>query len=279
MHLMGRDGREVGNYLVKLKSTHVLSIILAILMAGASLGGLFLANLYRDKNDFIMTAWYRNDLVTLIVALPLFLGALFFNIKGSQRGMLIWLGMLDFIIYNFAFYLFGAAFNWFFPVYVTLFTLATFTIVFGMIEVDIKNIKHNITNRFSFRRVSVFMFLLASILGAAWIGQWINFVLTDKLPQIIDQTGGTNNLVAALDLSFVVPIVLLSGVWLWQRRPWGYVLAVVCNVKGAVYTVVLIIGAFIQAQSEVKGALDLVFLWIFIFLGCLLSSMYLLKKA
>lgn len=263
--------------MVKFKSTYVLSTIIAILTAGASFGGLFIDNLYRDETNFVLTAWYGNDLVTLIVALPLFLGALFFNMRGSQRGQLIWLGMLDFIIYNFAFYLFGAAFNWFFPVYVALFTLAAFTLIFGMIEVDIKQIKHR-TDKLSFRRVSVYMFFWASILSAAWIGQWVDFVLTGKLPQIIVETGGLNNLVAALDLSFVVPVVFLSGIWLWQHRPWGYVLAVVCNVKGAVYTVVLIAGSIIQAQFGVKGALDLVFLWIFLCLGCLLSLVYLLKK-
>ena len=263
---------------MKSKSTFVLSLIIAVLTTVASLGGLFIHNLYRDYSNFVITAWYANDLVTLIIALPLLLGVVVFKMKGSERSHLIWLGMIDFIIYNFAFYLFGAAFNWFFPIYVALFTLGIFTLIFGMIETDIERVKCRISYR-SYKSVSVYMFFWAIILGVAWIGQWANFVFTDTLPQIIVQTGGANNLVAALDLSLVVPIVLLSGIWLWQYRPWGYVLAVMSNVKGAVYTVVLIVGSFVQAQSGVEGALDLVFLWIFIFLGCLLSSMYLLKKS
>lgn len=263
---------------MKFKVTYILSVIIAVLTFVVSFGGLFIDNVYRDKSIFILTAWYGNDLVTIIVALPLLLGALFFNMKGSQRGKLIWLGMLDYILYNFAFYLFGAAFNCFFPIYVALFTLAIFTLIFGIIEVDIDSIKNLIAGKQYLKWVSIYMFFWAGILGVAWIGQWFNFVITGRLPQIIVDTGGSNNLVAALDLSFVVPIVLLSGIWLWQRRPWGFILAVISNVKGAVYTVVLIVGSIIQAGSGVKNALDLALLWIFLCLGCLLSLIYLLKN-
>lgn len=262
---------------MKFKSTYILSIIIALLTLFVSVGGLFIDNLYRD-NNFVLTAWYGNDLVTLIVAIPLLLGSLFFYMRGSQRGKLIWLGMLSYIIYNFAFYLFGTAFNWFFPIYVALFTLAIFTFIFGMIEVDIESIEGFFANKLYLKWVSIYMFLWAGILGIAWIGQWCSFVMTGRIPQIIIDTGSSNNLVAALDLSFVVPIVLLSAIWLWRHRPWGFVLAVVSNVKGLVYTVVLIVGSFIQAQSGVKGALDLIFLWLFFCVGCLLSLMYLLKN-
>ena len=44
--------------------------------------------------------------------------------SGSPRAGLVWLGMLGFVAYNDAFYLFGAALNTFFPIYVVLFVLA-----------------------------------------------------------------------------------------------------------------------------------------------------------
>ena len=262
---------------MKSKATIALSLLIIFLTAVASIGGLFIHHLYRDHTNFVLSAWYANDLVTLIVAFPLLSGALFFKYKGSERSHLVWLGMIYFILYNFAYYLFGAAFNWFFPIYVALFTLAGFTLIFGMIETDIKKIESRIGTR-SYRMASIYMFFWTFILSIAWIGQWLNFVLTDTLPQLIVQTGGPSNLVAALDLCFVVPLALLSGVWLWQSRPWGYVLAIISNVKGTVYTIVLITGSIIQERSGVEGAMDLIGLWIFLFLGCLLSSMYLLRK-
>jgi len=194
-----------------------------------------------------------------------------------MNGQLIWLGMIYFIIYNFAYYFLGAAFNWFFPVYATLFVLGSFTFIFGMVEIDFEKIKSKI-NTVSFKLVIAYMFLWAFILVIAWIGQWVNFVLTGNLPDIMQQTGGSNNLVAALDLSLVVPVIIFSAIALWKNQPIGYVLSVVINVKGALYSAVLIGGTIIQSKMGIKGAMDLIYLWIFLFLGCLLSSIYLVRK-
>jgi hypothetical protein len=95
-----------------LKIPRILSICIAILAAIAALGGLLLPGLYRD-NPFVTAVWKGNDLVTLAVAVPLLAAAMVFSMRGSVRAFLIWMGMLDFMLYNYAFYLFAAAFNWF----------------------------------------------------------------------------------------------------------------------------------------------------------------------
>ena len=97
----------------KLGSAHILTVIIAILAIVASAGGLFIDGLYRD-NLLVTSGWYGNDLVTLMVAVPLLVVALIFSMRGSQRAHLVWLGMLDYMLYNYAFYLFGTAFNGFF---------------------------------------------------------------------------------------------------------------------------------------------------------------------
>lgn len=264
--------------MVKVKSTCILSGIIAILVFTASFGGLVIDNLYRDKSEFILSAWYGNDLVTLFVALPLFIGSLIFYSKGSLKGHLIWLGLLDYCIYNFAFYLFGAALNYFFPIYVLIFTLSIFALVFGMIEIDVERIRNYIKNKRFIKLVSIYMLIWVVTLTIAWTGQWFNFCLTGELPQIIISTGGVTNLVAALDLSFVVSVGILAAIWIWKGRPFGYVLAVISNVKGTVYTIVLILGSFTQGQSGVDGAYDLLPLWLFFFIGCFISTLYLLKN-
>lgn len=261
---------------MKNKGMHILSIIIAILTFSASIGGLLINNLYRDTNSNVLKAWYINDLITLVVALPLFVFAIIFSIKGSKRSLLILLGMLDYCLYNFTFYLFGATLNLFFPIYVAIFTLSVFAIVIGITKVDIQELKTKSYNTRYYRVISVYMFIWAGILGIAWIGQWFNFALTGKMPQIMLDMGSSNFLIGAIDLSFVVSVVIFTAVWLWQRRPWGYVLSVICNVKGAVYTVVLMAGSLVQARDGAEGALALMGLWMFIFIGCLLSTIALL---
>lgn len=107
---------QTNNYPIiqtKFKLAYVLSAMITILTIAASAGGLFIDDLYRD-NTLITAAWRGNDLVTLVVGVPLLVAALIFLRRGSQRAQLIWLGMLRYTLYNYAFYLFGASFNRFF---------------------------------------------------------------------------------------------------------------------------------------------------------------------
>jgi hypothetical protein len=69
---------------VDLEPAAMLSAIVAVLALVASAGGLFISGLYRD-NSFVTAAWSGNDLVTLIVAVPLLAGSARLAIDGSRR--------------------------------------------------------------------------------------------------------------------------------------------------------------------------------------------------
>ena len=107
------------------KTPYRLSFVIAVLALMASSGGLFMETLYRD-NTFIRAAWRGNDVVTLVAAVPAMLFALYRSRKGSARAHLLWLGSLGYMLYNYIFYLYGAAFNVFFLLYVALCSLSAF---------------------------------------------------------------------------------------------------------------------------------------------------------
>ena len=113
---------------MKSKTTRTLTILIAVLDLVASAGGLFFDNLYRD-NAFVTAVWRGNDVVTLLVAVPLLMIAFLLTKRGAKQALLIWLGLLDVILYAYAFYLFAAAFNWFFLIYVALFTSSIFALL------------------------------------------------------------------------------------------------------------------------------------------------------
>ena len=85
-------------------TAYALSTIIAILTIVACVGGLFIDDQYRD-NAFAASAWRGTDLATLVIAVPMSIGALVFSLRGAIRAQLVWLGMLDHKLYNYAFYL------------------------------------------------------------------------------------------------------------------------------------------------------------------------------
>jgi hypothetical protein len=259
----------------KLKSAYVLSSTIAILAAIAAAGGLFIDDLYRD-NRLVTLTWFGNDWVTLIVAVPILVIALILSARGSQRAQLVWLGMLDYTLYNFGFYLFGSAYNRFFLIYVALLALSIFALIFGLTALDVNAIGRKFRATAPVKWVSVYMLLLALILGGHWIVQSLNFILTGQLPPVMVRVNGSTNVIAALDLSLVVPEFMLGAIWLWQRQSWGYVLGIIANVKGALYMLALTTGSLFAAQTGAPGSLELVPLWSFLCVASLTASLFLL---
>ncbi len=63
-------------------------------MATVSAVGVFATDwLYRD-NTLVTTTFRGQDMVTLVVAVPLLLFGLVWEMRGSLRGRVLWLGML-----------------------------------------------------------------------------------------------------------------------------------------------------------------------------------------
>lgn len=251
-----------------------LTTLLALVAAA---GGLLLPGLYRDTVAFVVLGWPINDLVTLVVALPVLVVSLLLARRGSGRAFLVLGGALYYTLYNYAFYLFGAAFNWFFLIYVGLLVFPAYALIQFIGGLDAPGLTRRLDPRTPNKLVSGYMFFWGGLLGVVWVSQAVIFILTDQLPAIVVQTGATTNLVGILDLLLQVAVILPAAIWLWRRRPWGYPLAVVLNVAGALYTIVLTAGSLHQAAAGIPGAADLVPLWVALGLGSLISTVLLLR--
>lgn len=99
-----------------MRTPYLLTAALAALMVVQFAHGLFQGQ-YRDA-AWIRATCFGNDWVTLVAAVPLLVMALVLTSLGSKRGLLLWLGMIGYAVYNYGSYLFGAALNLSFVLYV-----------------------------------------------------------------------------------------------------------------------------------------------------------------
>jgi hypothetical protein len=240
-----------------------LSLIVSVVSAMAAGVGLFLPALYRD-NPFVVAGWFGNDLVTLLIASPLLAWATWKSVRGSARARLVQLGLLHYALYNDAFYLFGAALNPIFLLYVTIFALSIAALVAVLTTPDVRVLASELGPPRLRLWVGCYMVLWALALGGIWILQSLDHAITGKVPHILVAIGHPNadvtNLVAALDLSLLVPPVAVGAIWLLWQKPWGYLLAAVMNVSGAAYTLVLAAASYSASRagfSEVAGQIPL----------------------
>ncbi len=262
----------------KNQTAFLLSVVILFFSIIASAGGLLIPDLYRD-NDFVKSAWFTNDLITLIVVSPLLGLALWFAKKGSLRWQLVWMGMLGYIAYNFAFYLFGAVFNSFFLLYTALFSLSAAALIFGLANLDITHIAQQFSPKTPVKGISIYLLVIAVMLFLVEGGMISGYLFTGVLPETIVLTGHPTSIVFALEMSIVVPTSAIAAVLLWKRHAWGYVIGVIMLLKGFTYGLVLCLGTALLAYSPAYGKWDpLMPFYIVVVVGGVSGCWVLLKR-
>jgi hypothetical protein len=226
-----------------------LALLLAGLMVATSIPGLFLPGVYWN-NTWSTAAFRATDATTLFVVVPVLVCATLLARKGWLSARLAWLGVLAYNVYNYAFYLFGTAFNDLFLLYAATMALSLVVLVFALPRV-LPTVTAD--RQAPVRIVGAYLVLVGSMFGAVWVAQSLRYVVTDELPTVISDSGIHTSIVFALDLTLVVPWMLIAGVLLWRRTSTGITLAVVLNVLAVLYMTALVVTAIFLTNAGVNG--------------------------
>ena len=169
-----------------------------------------------------------NDLVTLILGLPLLAISFWLTLRGSLRGRLLLAGTLGFILYTYITMAFGAQYNALFLVYVALLSLSLFAFVLVMMSFDIEGLPAHFSENLPRGWIAGLLFFAAAFLSLAWLGRVASTFVPDAIPALENTT---SMFIQVMDLSIIVPVCILSGILLLRCHPWGYLLASVGLMK------------------------------------------------
>jgi hypothetical protein len=237
----------------RLTATRVLSLVVLGLMLVQSLLGLLVPGLYPEQT-WAIAALRGNDLVTLAVVVPaLAVAVLRSRTHASAASVGVWLGLLFYGVYNYAYYAFGAAFSDVFLLHVAAFSASTYALVLLGSSLEVEAVAAGVRTGPAARVVAVFTTMLGVGLVAAWGTFSVRFAVTGLLPADVMPPQAVH-LVYALDMGVLAPAFIVSGVLLWLRRPWGAVLAAAANVSAAAYLLVLEVGGGFQSNAGIGTA-------------------------
>ena len=235
-----------------LRVAYALSVVVAALMVVQSVLGLAIEGLYPEET-WAVAALRGNDLVTLALVSPaLVVAVVLTRWRPSTASVTVWLGLLYYGVYNYAYYAFGAAFNDAFLLHVGALSLSVIALILLGSSLDVPAVAAGVADGARARVVAVFTALVGAALLLAWGGLSIRFAVTGQLPDDVMPPSAIH-LVYAIDMSLLAPAFLVAGVMLWRRMHWGAVMAVAVNVGGAAYLTVLeVVGGF-QADAGIAG--------------------------
>ncbi len=198
-----------------LKLAYLLSLLIAVLTAAASITGI----LYPDDiypTDELQQSFLANDVVNLIIGLPILLGSMWLAKRGHLIGLLFWPGALLFALYNYLTYFFGMPFDILFPLYLVIVTLSIYTLIGLVASIDGGVVKQRLTGRVPERLAGGVLFVLGVAFGL--------LAMSVMVSALINETS-----IAKPELSLSVSDFIVSWAWviggvlLWRRQPLGYV--------------------------------------------------------
>lgn len=198
-----------------LKLVYILSFTIASLMAVASVAGILFRSMIYPTDELLGT-FISNDVVNLLIGLPITLGSMFLAMRGKLIGLLFWPGALFFVLYNYMIYVLAMPFNLAFLVHLTLVTLSVYTIIILVASIDGKKIQQRLAGAVHER-----------IAGGILVGMGFLFLLQVvgvMVNSLANQTPITETELATHVSDFLIsPALVIGGMLLWRRKEFGYV--------------------------------------------------------
>jgi hypothetical protein len=178
------------------------------------------------------------DVVTLLVGIPLLLAATYLASRGSLRGRLLQAGALWYFGYTYLLMAFGGAYNQLFLVYVALYSASIFAFVLSLLAIDVGSLPATVAPRFARRTIAWLVIGFGALLALLWLGRIAPSLTPGAVPAALESY--STLFVQAGDLGLVVPLAAMTGVLLLGRHPVGYLLAGVLLVKGTAFGLALV---------------------------------------
>lgn len=199
-----------------------LSTAAALLVAAGSVVGLsWPTPIYGQETPALADSATAQDVVDLVVLVPLLLVLGQLAGRDRLRANLVWLGCLAFAVYNYAIYAFSIHFGPLFLVWTSVLGLATFALLGGWAATD----PMTVTARFAGRWLRGPAWFLVGV-AVVFIVLWVSEIVPDLWAGSASRSAAAlqvpTNPVHVLDLAVFLPATLATGVLLLRRHPWGY---------------------------------------------------------
>jgi hypothetical protein len=201
------------------------TLLLGGLVALASLGGALWPRIYAQEAPIWAAQGVGQDWVTALVAVPLLLGAGHLARRGSLGALLVWAGVLIYLVYAYLLYAFFVHFGPLFLVYVAVLSLSFFLLCAWLLETDRTRVARAFSPRTPVRLTGTWLVVVAALFLALWSVEIAGALARGSAPESAVEAGLPVNPVHVLDLALLLPGLALTGLLLRRRHPLGYLLA------------------------------------------------------
>lgn len=222
----------------------VLSLVVAVLMTLVSVAG-FISPSTIYPTDEQRYTFLANDVINLVIGLPILLGSIWLTRRGKPVGLLLWPGALLYSIYNYIAYVSGLPLRFITFAYLAIVLLSAYVVYDLVRAMDRGAISEKLAGAVPVKLAGWILLLF----GVVFIFRAVGLLMETSSGQAALTGGEFGTLMADLVLSTVW---ILGGISLLRRKALGYVSGLGLLFAGSMLfiglIILLIIGPFLSEE-------------------------------
>ena len=191
---------------------YTLSLIVAFLMTAASFGGLFFPSAIYPTDE-LRQSFLANDVVNLLIGLPILFGSMWLTRRGKLIGLLCWPGALLYTFYNYIAYIFGIPLSWITLAFIALVLLSGYLSFELLRSIDSNAVQAQLTGTV-FEKISGGVLVL--------FGMAFFFLAVGVITEANQSTLKMTDLGVTIADIILSVLLFVGGVLLYRRKPLGY---------------------------------------------------------
>ena len=221
-----------------MKLAYTLSVFSAILMAVVSIAGFAFSTAVYPREDLIRS-FVPNDLVNLVIGLPVLLVSMALARRGKLAGLLCWPGALFFVLYNYLIYTLAMPFNGIYLVYLALDGLSLWATIVLIYRIMDSNLQQKLAGFVPVK----FPAIVLIGLGLVYFFRAISLII----PALSNGAGHISpDLATSISDLLVMPFWATSGILLWLKKPFGYASGLGLLYQGSMLFIALLVYFVLQ---------------------------------
>lgn len=189
----------------------VASVVIAVLVVIASLLGLFYPEIYAQETDNWRMQAQGQDIGNLLAVIVLLASAYGLH-RQSFKAYLVWIGVLFYLLYAYIVYAVAVHFGSLFLVYAAVLGVVFYSLLYAFISNTIPK-ETGIYAKARARTAASYVLIGTGVLFALlWLSEIIPALIAGNPPASLVEAGLIVNPIHAIDLSVVLPGMIITGI-------------------------------------------------------------------
>jgi hypothetical protein len=244
-----------------------LSIPLSILIAVASCIGISTPDVYARETFNWQVQSVGQDRIDLFLVVPALVITAVLAYRKNHVAGLLWSGVLVYILYTFIIYSFSVHFNRLFVIYCFTLGLSFYSLAWFIYSQGKTPFINEINRSIVAKATGIFFLILSLAFYFLWLSEIVPAIIDHAIPKGLTETGLVTNPVHVIDLSVILPGILITGILLLKRKPAGLLFAIIILTFFVLMNITIGWLAFIMRQKGlvsnlfvtiIMGALSLI---------------------